>query len=89
MKDSGFQTWGFLYTPDNCLKSEKHCDVHISLHGWQGGSVRWVEEDMQIIHYAASNDIIVLAPLATASWFTGQRKDDHPEWLKMHTKESI
>lgn len=84
METAGFQPLGYIFVPYSCQK--KMCDLHVSLHGWQAGNIRWVENDTNIIHYAATNDLIVLYPVATASWYTGQRKDDHPEWTKLHTK---
>ena len=77
---------GLVYIPHACKK--KSCDLHINLHGWNGGVPEWVSH-MDILPYAATNDIIVLYPFSKCWWFVGQAKEDHPDWAKTHTNQAV
>ena len=83
---SGMQEHGYLYYPTSCLS--KTCSLHVSLHGWSGGAVEWPENGSNIIHYAASNDIVVLYPFADITWNVDQN-EQQPKGLKnLHSNKA-
>ena len=79
----------FYSLPLTAKKKDSKCKLHIALHGWNGGGVGFAEEIQNILHYAASNDIIVIWPFAWIDWFTSQKQEDGPAWTKLHTKDAI
>lgn len=62
------QQTGDYYIPHAC--ETKQCDLHISLHGWNGGQHGWLGR-MNVINYAATNDLIVLFPFSSSEWHMG------------------
>jgi hypothetical protein len=70
LSTSKFKENGYVYVPNSCLKKE--CDLHISLHGLFSGFKDWITPNLNIVNYAATNDLIVLYPMAEdPTWFTG------------------
>jgi len=58
----GLKEDGYLYYPSSC--KTKECNLHISLHDCGNGQESWVTENTRLLEYAATNDLIVLFPMA-------------------------
>jgi poly(3-hydroxybutyrate) depolymerase len=77
MKDEGY-----VFIPYACQKEGANCDLHVSMHGCgQGDPVTWCENEARYYGmYAASNNLIILYPMAEFCWdskgdnFTGVDK---------------
>jgi hypothetical protein len=63
-----FTDKGAVYYPHACLQFS--CNVHISLHGCFGSTDYWPKEGTGLIHYAASNNIILLFPFVKECYDT-------------------
>lgn len=62
---AGLGEWGYMYYPDTC--KSKSCKVHMHFHGCSithQGFTKDIFKDHGFLHYAATNDIIVLFPQA-------------------------
>ena len=84
--NAGLSEFGYVFYPNSCLK--KDCSLHVSLHGWSGGAVDWPENGSNIIHYAASNDLVVLYPFAEKCWYTDQNEYQPKDLKNLHTNKS-
>ena len=88
IKKADMQENGYIYIPHACKK--KACDLHVNFHGINSGYILFVTQDWDIIQYAASNDIIVLYPMATLAWFTGEINEViSPTWDPRHTNMAV
>ena len=59
---TGMQEFGYVYLPNSC--KSKQCNLHISLHGCKFGSLDLWIRYYDYARYAASNDLIMLFPMA-------------------------
>jgi poly(3-hydroxybutyrate) depolymerase len=74
---------GFVYVPTNC-KEKKECKLHVHFHGCQ----QYYDSlgDVYVKHsgfngYAESNDIIVLYPQTTSTFFPSNPQGCY-DWYK-------
>lgn len=63
---NGLDEWGYVYYPYTCVGKDKHCKVHVALHGC-GGQVDGIFGWDFIVRYgytqyAASNDLVIIFP---------------------------
>ena len=89
IKNAKLQNEGYVFLPHNCKEAKTKCKLHVCLHGGKDGNEKWVTQSMNVLQYAASNDIIVLYPFATKKWMTGEHESDFQDWTKIHTKDGI
>ena len=83
------QNEGYVYVPNDCKNAKTKCHLHVCLHGGKDGDEKFITEAMNIIQYAASNNIIVMYPFAQNKWMAGQLEDDFLDWTKIHTKDGV
>ena len=57
---AGFKEDGYLFVPHAC--KHRQCDLHVALHGYNGAGPIFMEQEGNIMNYAASNEFIVLYP---------------------------
>lgn len=61
---SGLAKYGYVYYPESCI--DEMCKIHMHLHACtdinQGATMNGVNLDWGILHYAATNNLIVILP---------------------------
>ena len=69
---TGMQEFGWYFLPHNCAKEGAKCNLHVAIHGCGGGSreVYMENEGRYWGKYAATNDFVLLFPMANNCWDT-------------------
>jgi hypothetical protein len=63
--------FGWYFLPHNCAKKGAQCNLHVSIHYCEGGHRGMIENEGKYWgKYAASNDFVLLFPMAEHCWDT-------------------
>lgn len=66
------QEFGWYFVPHNCAKKGAMCNLHVAIHGCDGGSREtYLENEGRYWgKYAATNDFVLLYPMVEHCWDT-------------------